>query len=299
MITQHSVILALIVMILLHALNVTVIRRRFHLRITFIILEILAIGITWTCLTLPTHYIPFYNLLEQPTYSLVLYLLIAISSISYILKKYCNLPSDKYDDDDLGIFFIHLLIPMAICAILMTVTQHFNLNYTETLDTQTTTSVLYKTELDSHVTLTYHEKSISKDKDTFEVSSINTLSELQKLEKDYQTSRPRITLTAQGATSDIKPQSPVKIQSHTNSNQAKALELTLPDQVDIEITQINLSKITYTQRHWIDVLLHTNNTITSEPEYVLDIHYKITNLEQLQNTKEVQHKLDKLLQNVQ
>lgn len=42
------------------------------------------------------------------------------------------------------------------------------------------------------------------------------------------------------------------------------------------------------------IIINLANPIT-----VLEIDYEITNLEQLQNAKEVQHKLDKLLQNVQ
>lgn len=49
----------------------------------------------------------------------------------------------------------------------------------------------------------------------------------------------------------------------------------------------------------MDTWFNINCQYQGQPLYILEIDYEITNLEQLQNAKEVQHKLDKLLQNVQ
>ena len=86
---------------------------------------------------------------------------------------------------------------------------------------------------------------------------------------------------------------------HTDLDETSILQLATPEQIQINVTQIRLTKLARTQIHWMDALFQTNYTVQGDPLYVLEIDYEITNLEQLQNAKEIQHKLDKLLQSVQ
>lgn len=295
MITPQALMLGASILISLHSLNLAFIRRKLQLPITFILLELISIGISWIALTLPEHYLPFDTL---QNYQKII--VIAISTCVLIISIMIGDKSaDLHEEDDFTKFLTYFMIPIGIYLIVVVSTLSLHSAYNETLDTQTNTSVLYKTELDSDVTLTYHEHSIKKDKVIINPSSIATLAELQQLTKDYQSSYVRITVTAQGAVSEIKPQTALEIKLHTNSDEKSVSKLTTPEQIQVEVTQIRLSKTIRTERHWVDALLHTDKTIEGQPSYVLDIDYKITNLEQLQNAKEVQQKLDKLLENVQ
>lgn len=85
---------------------------------------------------------------------------------------------------------------------------------------------------------------------------------------------------------------------HTDSDETSILQLATPEQIQINVTQIRLTKLARIQIHWMDLLFQTNYTVQGDPLYVLEIDYEITNLEQLQNTKDVQQKLDNLLQQV-
>lgn len=194
---------------------------------------------------------------------------------------------------------MYALMPALFFIMSLAVTYSVNKDYTQTVTTQTQQSaVLYKTELESDVTLSYHRNTfLIKQTDDYP-TKITTLKELQELQTKRKNSIPTIVVTAQGATSEIKPNNDFEIQLHTDSDETSISQLATPEQIQINVTQIRLTKLARTQIHWMDALFQTNYTVQGDPLYVLEIDYEITNLKQLQNTKDVQQKLDNLLQQV-
>lgn len=96
----------------------------------------------------------------------------------------------------------------------------------------------------------------------------------------------------------MKAKTEFQLKLNPISDETLAMQLATPDNIQINITQIRLTKLERTQIQWLDVLFQTNYKVQGDPITILEIDYEITNLEQLQNAKEVQHKLDNLLQNV-
>lgn len=233
---------------------------------------------------IPYHYFQSLDSKLLTVYPVFLIIInLANATFVFFIKPKLKLP--KHDEDG---FIIYVAIPLLFFLMSLLFAHGFERDYTQTVDTQPTTVVLYKTELDSDVTLSYYRN-----------NPFAHQKELKDFEKQYKDSNPTVVVTAQGATSETKSKLDFKLKLHTDSDETLATQLATPEQIQINITQIRLTKLERTQIQWFDVLFQTNYQVQGDPITVLEIDYEITNLEQLQNAKEVQHKLDKLLQNVQ
>lgn len=290
-----SIATGLTLFLALHTLNATYVYFKHKKEILFYIIELLIIALTIFCLGIPYHYFQSLDTKLFVVYPVFLIMInLANATFIFFIKPRLNLP--KHDEDG---FAIYVAIPLLFFLMSLLFAYGFERDYTQTVATQPTTTVLYKTELDSDVTLSYYRNNpFAHQKDVYP-TTFTTLQELKDFEKQYGNSNPTVVVTAQGATSEMKSKLDFKLKLHTNSDETLALQLATPEQIQISITQIRLTKLERTQIQWFDVLFQTNYKVQGDPITVLEIDYEITNLEQLQNAKEVQHKLDKLLQNVQ
>ena len=244
---------------------------------------------------IPYHYFQSLDSKLLAVYPVFL-IIINLANATFVFFIKSKLKLTKQSEDR---FAIYVAIPLLFFLMSLLFAHGFERDYTQTVDTQPTTVVLYKTELDSDITLSYYRNNpFAHQKDVYP-TTFTTLQELKDFEKQYKDSNPTVVVTAQGATSETKSKLDFKLKLHTDSDEALATQLATPEQIQINITQIRLTKFERTQIQWFDVLFQTNYKVQGDPITVLEIDYEITNLEQLQNAKEVQHKLDKLLQNVQ
>ena len=290
-----SIATGLTLFLVLHTLNATYVYFKHKKEILFYIIELLIIALTIFCLGIPYHYFQSLDSKLLAVYPVFLIIInLANATFVFFIKPKLKLP--KQDKDG---FIIYVAIPLLFFLMSLLFAHGFERNFTQTVNTQPTTVVLYKTELNSDVTLSYYRNNpFAHQKDVYP-TTFTTLQELKDFEKQYKDSNPTVVVTAQGATSETKSKLDFKLKLHTDSDETLALQLATPDQIQINITQIRLTKLERTQIQWFDVLFQTNYQVQGDPITVLEIDYEITNLEQLQNAKEVQHKLDKLLQNVQ
>ena len=279
---------------ILHTINTTYIYFKRKKEILFYIIEILFLSITMICSSIPYYYFQSFNSKLFAVY-LIFLIMINLATITFVFFISSKL---KHHTEDKVIMYA--LIPALFFIMSLVVTYRVNKDYTQTVTTQPQhTAILYKTELESDVTLSYYRNTfLAKQTDEYP-TKVTTLKELQELQKTRKNSIPTIVVTAQGATSEIKPNNDFEMKLHTDLDETSILQLATPEQIQINVTQIRLTKLARTQIHWMDALFQTNYTIQGNPLYVLEIDYEITNLEQLQNAKEIQHKLDKLLQSVQ
>ena len=290
-----SIATGLTLFLVLHTLNATYVYFKRKKESLFYIIELFIIALTIFCLGIPYHYFQSFDTILFALYPVCLIMINLVNAtFLFFIKSKLKLP--KYDEDR---FIIYLAIPLLFFLMSLLFAHGLERDYTQTVDTQPTTVVLYKTELESDVTLSYYRNNpFAHQKDVYP-TTFTALQELKDFEKQYKDSNPTVVVTAQGATSETKSKLDFKLQLHTNSDEALATQLATPEQIQINITQIRLTKLERTQIQWFDVLFQTNYKVQGDPITVLEIDYEITNLEQLQNAKEVQHKLDKLLQNVQ
>ena len=290
-----SIATGLTLFLVLHTLNTTYIYFKRKKEILFYIIELFIIALTIFCLGIPYHYFQSFDTKLFVVYPVFLIMInLANATFLFFIKSRLKLP--KYDNDG---FVIYVAIPLLFFLMSLLFAHGFERDYMQTVATQPTTSVLYKTELDSDVMLSYYRNNpFANQKDVYP-TTLTTLQELQEFEKKYKNSNPTVVVTAQGATSETKSKLEFQLKLHTDSDETLATQLATPEQIQINITQIRLTKLERTQIQWFDVLFQTNYQVQGDPITVLEIDYEITNLEQLQNAKEVQHKLDKLLQNVQ
>lgn len=277
----------------LHTINTTYIYFKRKTEMLFYIVDIFFLGITIICLSIPYHYFQLLDtkLLAVYPIFLVMINLATITFVFFISSKLKHHTEDKV--------IMYALIPVLFFIMTLVVTYHMNKDFIQTVTTQPQhTVILYKTELESDVTLSYHKNTfLVKQTDEYP-TKVTTLKELQELQTKRKNSIPTIVVTAQGATSEIKPNNDFEMKIHTDFDETSILQLATPEQIQINVTQIRLTKFNRTQIHWIDALLQTNYQFQGEPLYVLEIEYEITNLEQLQNTKNVQQKLDNLLEQI-
>lgn len=245
------------------------------------------------CSSIPYHYFQSFNSKLFAVYPIFL-IIINLATITFVFFISSKL---KHHTEDKVIMYA--FIPALFFIMSLIVTYCVNKDYTQTVTTQPQhTAILYKTELESDVILSYYKNTfLAKQTDEYP-TKVTTLKELQELQKNRKNSIPTIVVTAQGATSEIKPSNDFEIQLHTDSDETLALQLATPEQIQINVTQIRLTKLARTQIHWMDALFQTNYTAQGDPITILEIDYKITNLKQLQNTKDVQQKLDNLLQQI-
>lgn len=290
-----SIATGLTLFLALHTLNATYIYFKRKKELLFFLIELLIIALTIFCLGIPYHYFQAFDTKLFAVYPVFL-IMINLANLTFVFFRKSRLQLPKHDENG---FVMYLAIPLLFFLMSCLFALNLEKEFTQTVATQPHTSILYKTELDSDVTLSYYKNSFLTNQKDFYPTKITTLQELQELQTKRGNIIPTIVVTAQGATSEIKPNSEFKMEIHTNSDETLALQLTTPDQIYINITQIRLTKFDRTQILWMDTWFNNNYQIQGKPLYVLDINYEITNLEQLQNAKEVQHKLDKLLQNVQ
>ena len=290
-----SIATGLTLFLVLHTLNATYIYFTHKKEKLFFVIELLIIMVTIFCLGIPYHYFQSLDTKLLAVYPVFLIMInLANATFLFFIKSKLQLP--KYDNDGFGIY---VAIPLIFFFMSIGFAYNFDKDYTQTVDTQPTTVVLYKTELDSDVMLSYYRNNpLANQKDVYP-TTFTTLQELQEFKKKYGESNPTVVVTAQGATSETKSKLEFQLKLNPISDETLALQLATPEQIQINITQIRLTKLERTQIHWFDVLFQTNYKVQGDPITVLEIDYEITNLEQLQNAKEVQHKLDKLLQNVQ
>ena len=290
-----SIATGLTLFLALHTLNATYIYFKRKKELLFFLIELLIIALTIFCLSIPYHYFQTFDTKLFAVYPVFLIMIsLANATFVFFIKSKLKLP--KYDNDE---FAVYVFIPLLFFLMSLLFAHGFEKDFTQTVATQPTTSVLYKTELDSDVILSYYRNNpFAHQKDVYP-TTFTTLQELQEFKKQYGESNPTVVVTAQGATSETKSKLDFQLKLHTNSDETLATQLATPDQIQITITQIRLTKLERTQMQWFDVLFQTNYKVQGDPITVLEIDYEITNLEQLQNAKEVQHKLDKLLQNVQ
>ena len=290
-----SIATGLTLFLVLHTLNATYVYFKHKKEILFYIIELLIIALTIFCLGIPYHYFQSLDSKLLAVYPVFL-IIINLANATFVFFIKPKLKLSKYDDDR---FVIYVAIPLLFFFMSILFAHGLESDFTQTVDTQPTTVVLYKTELDSDVTLSYYRNNpFAHQKDVYP-TTFTTLQELKDFEKQYKNSNPTVVVTAQGATSETKSKLDFKLKLHTDSDETLATQLATPEQIQINITQIRLTKLERTQIQWFDVLFQTNYQVQGDPITVLEIDYEITNLEQLQNAKEVQHKLDKLLQNVQ
>ena len=245
------------------------------------------------CSSIPYHYFQSFNSKLFAVY-LIFLIMINLATITFVFFISSKL---KHHTEDKVIMYA--LIPALFFIMSLIITYRVNKDYTQTVTTQPQhTAILYKTELESDVTLSYYRNTfLTKQTDEYP-TKVTTLKKLQELQKTRKNSIPTIVVTAQGATSEIKPNNDFEMKLHTDLDETSILQLATPEQIQINVTQIRLTKLARTQIHWMDALFQTNYQVQGEPLYVLEIDYEITNLEQLQNTKDVQQKLDNLLQQV-
>ena len=290
-----SIATGLTLFLVLHTLNATYIYFKYKKEILFYIIELLIIALTIFCLGIPYHYFQAFDTKLFAMYPVFL-IMINLANATFVVFIKSRLKLPKYDDDR---FVIYVAIPLLFFFMSTLFAHGLESDFTQTVATQPTTVVLYKTELDSDVTLSYYRNNpFAHQKDVYP-TTFTTLQELKDFEKQYKDSNPTVVVTAQDATSETKSKLDFKLKLHTDSDETLATQLATPEQIQINITQIRLTKLERTQIQWFDVLFQTNYQVQGDPITVLEIDYEITNLEQLQNAKEVQHKLDKLLQNVQ
>lgn len=276
-----------------HTLNATYIYFKRNKEILFYIIEMFFLGITIICSSIPYHYFQSFNSKLFAVYPIFL-IMINLATITFVFFISSKL---KHHTEDKVIMYA--LIPTLFFIMSLVVTYGVNKDYTQTVTTQPQhTAILYKTELESDVTLSYYRnRFLIKQTDEYP-TKITTLKELQELQTKRKNSIPTIVVTAQGATSEIEPNNGFEIKLHTDLNETSISQLATPEQIQINVTQIRLTKLARTQIHWMDALFQTNYTVQGDPIYVLEIDYEITNLKQLQNTKNIQQKLDNLLQQV-
>lgn len=288
-----SVITGFTLFFILHTLNTTYIYFKRKKEILFYIIEMFFLGITIICSSIPYHYFQSFNSKLFAVYPIFL-IMINLATITFVFFISSKL---KHHTEDKVIMYA--LIPALFFLISLVMAYGVNKDYTQTIATQPQhTAILYKTELESDVTLSYYRNNfLVKQKDEYP-TKVTTLKELQELQTKRKNSIPTIVVTAQGATSEIKPNNDFEMKLHTDSDETSILQLATPEQIQINVTQIRLTKLARTQIHWMDTLFQTNYTVQGDPLYILEIDYEITNLEQLQNTKDVQQKLDNLLQQV-
>ena len=290
-----SIATGLTLFLVLHTLNATYVYFKHKKEILFYIIELLIIALTIFCLGIPYHYFQSLDSKLLAVYPVFLIMInLANATFVFFIKLKLKLP--KQDKDG---FIIYVAIPLLFFLMALLFAHGFERDYTQTVDTQPTTVILYKTELNSDVTLSYYRNNpFAHQKDVYP-TTFTTLQELKDFEKQYKNSNLTVVVTAQGATSETKSKLDFKLKLHTDSDETLATQLATPEQIQINITQIRLTKLERTQIQWFDILFQTNYQVQGDPITVLEIDYEIINLEQLQNAKEVQHKLDKLLQNVQ
>lgn len=290
-----SITTGLTLFLALHTLNATYIYFKRKKEILFFIIEILIIALTIFCLGIPYHYFQSLDSKLLAVYPVFL-IMINLANATFVFFRKSRLQLPKHDENG---FVMYLAIPLLFFFMSTLFAHGLESDFTQTVATQPTTVVLYKTELDSDVTLSYYRNNpFAHQKDMYP-TTFTTLQELKDFEKHYKDSNPTVVVTAQGATSETKSKLEFQLKLNPVSDEALALQLATPEQIQISITQIRLTKLERTQIQWFDVLFQTNYKVQGDPITVLEIDYEITNLEQLQNAKEVQHKLDKLLQNVQ
>lgn len=290
-----SIATGLTLFLMLHTLNATYVYFKHKKEILFFIIEILIIALTIFCLGVPYHYFQSLDSKLLAVYPVFL-IMINLANATFVFFRKSRLQLPKHDETG---FVMYLAIPLLFFFMSYLFAHGLESNFTQTVATQPTTVVLYKTELDSDVTLSYYRNNpFAHQKDVYP-TTFTTLQELKDFEKQYKDSNPTVVITAQGATSETKSKLEFQLKLNPVSDEALALQLATPEQIQINITQIRLTKLKRTQIQWFDVLFQTNYKVQGDPITVLEIDYEITNLEQLQNAKEVQHKLDKLLQNVQ
>lgn len=290
-----SIMTGLTMLLVLHTLNATYIYFKHKKEILFYIIELLIIALTIFCLGIPYHYFQSFDTKLFAVYPAFL-IMINLANLTFVFFRKSQLQLPKHDKNG---FVMYLAIPLLFFLMSCLFALDLEKEFTQTVATQPHTSILYKTELDSDVTLSYYKNVFLTNQKDFYPTKITTLQELQELQTKQNNIIPTIVVTAQGATSEIKPNGDFKMEIHTNSDEALALQLTTPDQIYIDVTQIRLTKFDRTQIHWMDTWFNIDYQYQGQPLYILEIDYEITNLEQIQNAKDVQQKLDKLLQNVQ
>lgn len=277
----------------LHTVNTTYIYFKRKKEILFYIIEMFFLGVTIICSSIPYHYFQSFDTKLFAVYPIFLITinLVTLTFIFFISSKLKHRTEDKV--------IMYVIISTLFFVMSLVVTYGINRDYMQTVATQPQhTAILYKTELESDVTLSYHRnRFLIKQTDEYP-TKVTTLKELQELQTKRKNSIPTIVVTAQGATSEITPNNNFEIQLHTDSDETSISQLAIPEQIQINVTQIRLTKLARTQIHWMDALFQTNYTVQGDPIYVLEIDYEITNLKQLQNTKNIQQKLDNLLQQV-
>ena len=288
--TILSIILGFTLFFVTHTLNATYNAFNNKREVLFYGIDIVILIITVFCLSIPYHYF-------QPFDTILFIFLIIINLATIALIFFVSKRSEtiKESEDKFGLY---VSLPLILFLFANLSAGAINRNFTQTVDTQPTTAILYKTELNSDVTLSYYRNTpFANQKDVYP-TTFTTLQELQEFEKKYKDSNPTVVVTAQGATSEMKAKTEFQLKLNPISDETLAMQLATPDNIQINITQIRLTKLERTQIQWLDVLFQTNYKVQGDPITILEIDYEITNLEQLQNAKEVQHKLDNLLQNV-
>lgn len=288
--TILSITLGFTLFFVAHTLNATYNAFNNKREFLFYGIDIVILIITVFCLSIPYHYF-------QPFDTILFIFLIIINLATIALIFFVSKRSETIKESE-DKFRLYVLLPLILFFFASAVAFSINRDFTQTVDTQPTTVILYKTELNSDVTLSYfRNNAFANQKDVYP-TTFTTLQELQEFEKKYKNSNPTVVVTAQGATSEMKAKTEFQLKLNPISDETLALQLATPNNIQISITQIRLTKLERTQIQWLDVLFQTNYKVQGDPITILEIDYEITNLEQLQNAKEVQHKLDNLLQNV-
>lgn len=243
-----SIATGLTLFLALHTLNATYIYFKRKKELLFFLIELLIIALTIFCLGIPYHYFQAFDTKLFTMYPVFL-IMINLANLTFVFFRKSRLQLPKHDENG---FVMYLAIPLLFFLMSCLFALNLEKEFTQTVATQPHTSILYKTELDSDVTLSYYKNSFLTNQKDFYPTKITTLQELQELQTKRGNIIPTIVVTAQGATSEIKPNSEFKMEIHTNSDETLALQLTTPDQIYINITQIRLTKFDRTQILWMD-----------------------------------------------
>ena len=195
-----SIATGLTLFLLLHTLNATYIYFKCKKEILFYIIELLIIALTILCLGIPYHYFQSFDTKLFAVYPVFLIMInLSTATFAFFIKSKLKLP--KYDNDG---FIIYVAIPLLFFFMSLLFAHGFEKDFTQTVATQPTTVVLYKTELNSDVTLSYYRNNpFAHQKDVYP-TTFTTLQELKDFEKQYKNSNPTVVVTAQGATSETK-----------------------------------------------------------------------------------------------
>ena len=224
-----SIATGLTLFLVLHTLNATYVYFKHKKEILFYIIELLIIALTIFCLGIPYHYFQSLDSKLLTVYPVFLIIInLANATFVFFIKPKLKLP--KHDEDG---FIIYVAIPLLFFLMSLLFAHGFERDYTQTVDTQPTTVVLYKTELDSDVTLSYYRNNpFAHQKDVYP-TTFTTLQELKDFEKQYKDSNPTVVVTAQGATSETKSKLDFKLKLHTDSDETLATQLATPEQIQI------------------------------------------------------------------